>query len=360
MPHARFCMACGLERPQDAAAKPATAATAAMAAAGPPAAPPAQPALATPATPPTPAVPPVAPAAPTAPPAQASPPLPAQPAPAAPPAQLAQPAPPVHPGHPAPPAPAAQPAPPAQPTPALTGAFAPLAAQAQATVPGEQRSTRRKVVLWVAVGLAAFLVGGAATAGVMLTRGDAGSDGKRKHPAPASSSGPSGSAGPAAPVTIPDRAKAQPPAGYERMTSPEGFTLAVPEGWHRENKGSNQIDYAGPTGLAHLRVGITVHSTQSVSDHFLEMEKVVSKQDGYKRVQFTENTFQGRPGALWEWTYTEQYTGRTIHAIDQAYLDEKGNELAVLFEDREEYWSETHKVFDTALAYWWCGATDFE
>ncbi|MEV4442368.1 hypothetical protein AB0K09_25830 [Streptomyces sp. NPDC049577] len=234
---------------------------------------------------------------------------------------------------------------------------------------------RRKVrpLTWVAVALAAFLVGGAVAGGVLLMREGKGGGGADKPsattpppstatPTPSGgSSGPSAPSGPSTDVSGPSapRATGEPPEGFERMTSPEGFTLAVPQGWTRNDKGRGQIDYAGPTGLAHLRVGVLPQAGKSAYDHFLEMEKTVSRQDGYQRLKLTANTFDGRPGALWEWTYREK-DGRTVHAADQAYLDEKGNEFAVLYEDWGDAWGVTHKTFDTALRYWWVGPVDFD
>ncbi|MEU5049779.1 zinc ribbon domain-containing protein [Streptomyces sp. NPDC021096] len=281
-------------------------------------------------------------------------------------------------------APAAQPAPfaahPAGPATAQYDAFAPAPSPhssfAHLTVPGPvpaapARSVRRPL-MWVAIGLAAFLVGGAATAGVMLLGNGKNSGGGEDAKAPASQSqAPSGgatggdgasgapSAGPspsasARPGSKPRPPKGEPPKGYQRMTSPEGFSLAVPESWQRENKGTNQIDYAGPTGPGHIRVGIVPNAGASAYDHFQEMEKSVGKQEGYQRVQMTANTFMGRPGALWEWTWREK-NGEVMHALNQAYVDENGTEYAVMYSERERFYPDARKVFDTALQFWWVG-----
>ncbi len=226
--------------------------------------------------------------------------------------------------------------------------------------------------MWVAIGLVAFLVGGAAMAGVMLLRDGNGDGADKNAKADAKANAPASSASPAAPgPAAPDSPSpaasgsaatppaGQPPKGYMRMTSPEGFSLAVPEVWHRENKGSGQIDYAGSTGPGHLRIGIVPSGGTASYDHFLEMEKVVSRQEGYQRLQMTRNTFRGRPGALWEWTWKEK-NGEVMHALNQAYVDEAGTEYAIMFAERERLYPDARNVFDTALTFWWVGPYDFD
>ncbi|MEU4212832.1 hypothetical protein AB0F13_23020 [Streptomyces sp. NPDC026206] len=315
------------------------------------------------------APPPSVPSAPSAPsaPAQASAqgPAPAQAAaPAQAPAQAqAAPAPAQAPARTQAPAPAPVPASPFAPT------TPPPAAPA--------RSVSRPLV-WVAIGLAAFLVGGAATAGVMIVRnsdkGDKGQDAKAPAAAhsPAPSGAPTGGRGdaakdrpsgpgtgpsPSASAAKPRPPKGQPPKGYQLMTSPEGFSFAIPEYWQRRTGGGNQIDYSGPTGPGQFRIGIVPSEGKSAYDHFQEMEKQVGKQEGYQRLQMTANTFLGRPGALWEWSWKEK-NGEVMHALNQAYVDANGTEYAIMFSERERFYPDARTIFDTALKFWWVGPYD--
>ncbi|MBZ4322769.1 hypothetical protein JNW98_25920, partial [Streptomyces sp. SCA2-4] len=270
---------------------------------------------------------------------------------------------------------------------------------------------RGRALRWTAVGAAAFVVGGVAAAGVLLVHKDGGKDGGKDDratrqstshdrrpdaPAPApvasgaaASASPapsdSPSAGPTAgdtPTAGADTPSAGPgstdvPAGirtaapgahehvtdpsrpapkyYELATASEGFSFAVPEGWRREDKGSGQIDWHGPTGPEHLRVGIVKKADQSAYDHFGELERTVAKEDGYRRLQLTRNTFKGRPGALWEWTWNDH--GRTMHAVNQAYVDAAGTEYAILYQGRDGMGDpdDWHRTFDTALEHWTAG-----
>ncbi|SPE55885.1 type VII secretion-associated protein,c family [Streptomyces netropsis] len=338
----------------------------------------------------TPGVPPGYPAPPVAWPAPAAPTAPAAPAapaaPTGPPAAPAQP--PVAPAvSAAPAAPAARPAP-EVPTAVTDVTPAPVAPAA--TPP--RRTGRSRIFMWVAVGLAAFVVGGAAAGGVLLMnkKNDEKSGGgtaQANKPAASPAEGAKASGGPAtaqppaspstspstSPSMSPSTSPSSPapfhdgpvpekdlPSGYSTTIAPEGFSVVLPDGWHRMDKGSGQIDFVGSTGFRHLRVGIARDLGKSAHDHFLELEKVVSRQDGYQRVQLTANRFQGKPGALWEWTYKEKGSGRLVRSIDQAYIDDTGTEYAIQYEDYDENWTATRTVFDNAVRYWRVAPLDID
>ncbi|MCC3779577.1 hypothetical protein K6I33_005386, partial [Streptomyces sp. UNOB3_S3] len=242
-------------------------------------------------------------------------------------------------------------------------------------VPPRAGSVRSPIV-WAAIGLAAFLVGGAATAGVMLVgRTDGGrhdSDNRDGHVVVTPSAGPAGpsaSGGPTEPSPQPAASTGSPaepgaaasvPPGYTMQSDSLGFRLAVPDGWKRGDKGNFQIDYEPGTGGSYLRVGLLLKSPQTAYDHFLELEKTLKEKNStYQRVALDANTFQGRPGARWEFTWVQRDTGRTMHAVDQAYMNEAGTEYAVYFQARDEYWAGSRKVFDTAVATWSVIPVDF-
>ncbi|MGK5545607.1 zinc ribbon domain-containing protein [Streptomyces sp. URMC 127] len=247
---------------------------------------------------------------------------------------------------------------------------------------------RRPALLkWVGVGVAACVLGGAVVGGVLLTQHKK-DDGKQHtlgiddetpaapapppakpsataSPSPSASASASPSASASASPSPSESVSASPsasgsgsaepvPGGYEKVTAPEGFALAVPKGWHREDKGSGQIDYTGSAGPEHLRIGIVHDTKQAPYEHFQELEKGGAGQNGYRRVSLTRNTFQGRPGALWEWTWTEKSTGRTMRAYNQAYVDASGTEYAIMFAGRDEG-DATRKPFDAALGSWQAG-----
>ncbi|MFG2290467.1 hypothetical protein ACGFOU_30860 [Streptomyces sp. NPDC048595] len=270
-----------------------------------------------------------------------------------------------------PPAPAPTAPHPAPPTP--TAPDLPLVHSGQEPAP-EPAGPRRRVLKWLALALAAFLVGGAATAGALYfthQRGgasrsaDHADNKKADQPAPAKSAPPTPgpSATPTATASPGATASGEPtgtptggptaglPDGFVQKYDPNGFSVAVRHDWKREPKGT-QTDYKAPVGKQYLRIGVIAHAPQSSYDNFLIMEKGAKKRLNYQRTELKRNTFQDSPGARWEFTYVND-TGNTVHAVDQAYLAADGTEYSIYYECLEAlYDPEADKVFSTALATW--------
>ncbi|MFH8633305.1 hypothetical protein ACH4CC_26110 [Streptomyces lydicus] len=250
----------------------------------------------------------------------------------------------------------------------------------------------RRVLKWVAIGLAAFLVGGGATAGALYVKDHGGSSHRADRadkpsgattgaPGPGPSvaasptatasgnptldpsgnptGGPSGnpSGGPTGgPTGGPEAAL---PAGFVQKYDPNGFSLAVRRDWERSPKGT-QTDYKAPVGEQYLRIGVIANTPQSSYDNFLSMEKGARKRVDYQRVEMRKNTFQDRPAARWEFTYVND-AGDTVHAVDQAYVAADGTEYSIYYECLEAlYDPDNDQVFSTALATWSVSATDVD
>ncbi|MEC4017035.1 hypothetical protein [Streptomyces sp. H27-D2] len=242
------------------------------------------------------------------------------------------------------------------------------------------------MLLWVAVSLAAFLIGGVATGGVLLMNKD--DDGKRGDTVAAASEKPSADpktdpkagpktdpgddgvkgggevagdpeSSPTPEARTPDAKRdetnpdgADVPEGYRLVHDPEGFSLAVFAPWQRE-AANLQIDYRGSTGSSYLRIGIVRNTPMTARANMLHMETIARKnKDGYQRLEMTENTFEGKLGSRWEFTWEEEDTGRTMHAVDQSYVADDGSEYALYFQDWDDSWTESRTVFDTALDTW--------
>ncbi|MEU0658067.1 zinc-ribbon domain-containing protein [Streptomyces lavendulocolor] len=320
-------------------------------------------------TPPGPGTPPYPPAAPARPaeqpgaaPAASSPEKPA-PAPAAPPA------PPAH-----DPGPAT--AHPAHPAPDTVDMTAPVPHAG----PSAPASGKRRVLLWGVVLVAAAAVGGGGTAGVLLLkdRGEPApaTDGRPAVAVPEASRTPAGAAprptaepgqdpstgGTASPSDTPSPdggtgapAPAVPevPDGYEMVADTAGFAFAVPSVWDRvKEEPAGQVTYAGSTGMSHILVGVVHDAPYTSLENLTALEANSRKKNpGYQRLRLEANTFQGRPGALWEYTYTDP-AGRRIHAIDQSYIAEDGTEYAIYFTVQDDSWDVARETFDVALSTW--------
>lgn len=248
--------------------------------------------------------------------------------------------------------------------------------------PSPARASRRSPVrVWAATLTAAFLIGGGATAGVMLLSDDHGGAGPSQSrddkpvvvtsdaptaepatpPAPGAPASPPATTATAAPE-VPDAPEVREttppapevPAGYRRVSDPAGFSLAVPDVWSRQGADRGQITYAGSTGMEHLLIGVVRDPPYASSyDNFLTIErKARANQKDFRRLRLEHNTFQGRPGAIWEYTFTDRQTGETLHAIDQGYIAANGTDYSIYTKARDRDWSYARKTFDTALLTW--------
>ncbi|MGW7197086.1 zinc ribbon domain-containing protein [Streptomyces chryseus] len=243
---------------------------------------------------------------------------------------------------------------------------------------------RGPAFVWTATLAAAVVIGGGATAGVLvLSDGTvtpparslddkpvvAGSDSPRASTPPAPSTpapaappqeGPPASEAP--PVTESPQRRETPevpeaPAGFRTVSDPAGFSLAVPDVWSRTDETSGQITYAGSTGMEHLLIGVVPSPPYASSyDNFLTIErKARVNQRDFRRLRLERNTFQGRPGALWEYTFTDKQTGETLHAIDQGYIAPNGTDYSIYIKSRDRDWQHSREIFDAALSTWTLG-----
>ncbi len=279
----------------------------------------------------------------------------------------------------APPHPVPHTPPPVHHTPPPVSLPAPSPAPAPAPASASRRSPVR---VWAVTLTAAVLIGGGATAGVMLLSDEDGagpSQSRDDKPLVVTSDAPTEEAAtppasdaPASPPAttatpgqeIPDPPEVrettapppapEAPAGYRRVSDPAGFSLAVPDVWSRQGADRGQITYAGSTGMEHLLIGVVRNAPYASSyDNFLTIErKARANQKDFRRLRLEHNTFQGRPGAIWEYTFTDKQTGETLHAIDQGYIAANGTDYSIYTKARDRDWPYARRTFDTALATW--------
>ncbi|AZM54807.1 hypothetical protein DMA15_21445 [Streptomyces sp. WAC 01529] len=236
---------------------------------------------------------------------------------------------------------------------------------------------RGRAGVWVGTLAGAFLIGGGATAGILIWQDNADdksdSAGKDRPSvsrsdepsrAPSQAPAPAVSQEPRSPEpsdsTDPGTADdTNAPEGSDVVTDSEGFSFAVPEGWTRQPvnpERPGQITYAGSTGREEFLVGVVKDAPYTSYENFTNIEKHTKSapdKSDYDRIRMERNTFRGQDGALWEYTYTDE-AGRTIHAVNQSYVAQNGTEYAIQLSWREDFWPagegvETHR---TALETW--------
>ncbi|AUY52654.1 hypothetical protein EH183_31365 [Streptomyces sp. CB01881] len=94
---------------------------------------------------------------------------------------------------------------------------------------------------------------------------------------------------------------------------------------------------------------MTPGAAQSSLDHFVQLEQTVGQFPDYVRIVLQGNVYQGRDGAVWEFTYTDPQRGPR-HAIDQAFIASNGTEYAIYMSSpAQEDWTTTQQRFDTVL-----------
>jgi hypothetical protein len=233
--------------------------------------------------------------------------------------------------------------------------------------------------MWITTGAVLLLVGAGATTGLILKQGGGNESpaeeriSGHKDPGPVISIDPTPSKKPskkpsAKPLAKPAPSKtAKPspteskppgepsdglPAGFRRVNDEMGFSLAIMDGWQRRSLSETHVDYVPPTGQEVLRIGESANAPNSSINTFAQAEQQLSSNDPtYERIRLENNTFQGRPGAIWEFRWTTG-SGEVMRAMDQAYIAADGTEYTIYFEARDRLWDERNQVFSTALNTW--------
>ncbi|MBD9701783.1 serine/threonine protein kinase [Streptomyces sp. ID01-12c] len=146
------------------------------------------------------------------------------------------------------------------------------------------------------------------------------------------------------------------PEGWERVEDPQGFSLALPEGWTRRVEGS-QIDYTPDGGEHFLRIAVDDSPDfDSPYHHQLDLEEQVRTRSRYQRVSLEENIFRDRPGALWDFTWTAlekdtEFPGPR-RAIEQMYLSRDGVEYTIYMSAPAADWKTAEEQFYAVLRSW--------
>ncbi|WP_093614078.1 serine/threonine-protein kinase [Streptomyces indicus] len=145
------------------------------------------------------------------------------------------------------------------------------------------------------------------------------------------------------------------PKGWQRVHDEAGFSVLVPPGWQRQTEG-DQIDYTPDDGRHLLRIAIDEEPDfEDAYQHVKDMEaQGMGRLPTYQRIKLRSNFFRDRPGAVWEfaWTETKGATKGERRAIDQLYVDEDGTEYAIYMSGPAKDWAKTREQFDHVLKSW--------
>ncbi|WP_030380437.1 MULTISPECIES: serine/threonine-protein kinase [unclassified Streptomyces] len=187
--------------------------------------------------------------------------------------------------------------------------------------PPGRYSTR---ALLLAAALVAALTGAGVTAAALLVHGDGGGGGEPGRTGPgasvtatgptttvaspgastrASTSASTPASGPTASTTASTAAGHTAPSGYRTVRDPDGFSLAVPDGFTRRSQGE-RVFYMSAGG--HVRIGIKV-TDPDPRGPLAVMRRAhaggPSSNPGYHDGSVTRTGHGGHPAALWEFTW---------------------------------------------------------
>ncbi|MET9885694.1 serine/threonine-protein kinase [Streptomyces sp. NPDC006430] len=189
-------------------------------------------------------------------------------------------------------------------------------------------------------------------AGGTTSGGPAASDSAGTGVPAARAANPSGKPTPAAPAPSPPRSAPEPapaPAGYRLASDPQGFRLAVPNGFQRTTD-DERVFYVSPDGA--FRIGIKVQPKVSggpVGVMQLSDANGPATNPGYRDGTVVATTHNGLPAALWEFTwdgFTRSEGAR--HTFDVCW-DEEGRMYDVWVSAPVGRLAEARSHFDAAL-----------
>lgn len=128
-----------------------------------------------------------------------------------------------------------------------------------------------------------------------------------------------------------------------------GATFAVPAGWRAKVSGDGQqVDFIDPTDRVRLTLGRTDLAGTDPVRGWQDLEPAVRKKlADYQRLRLQSTCQDGRPAAVWEFTWQGSVPYR---AIDLGWSDAHQNGYGLYLSAPAAQWPAYQPVFDTAVA----------
>ena len=116
----------------------------------------------------------------------------------------------------------------------------------------------------------------------------------------------------------------------------------------KERSDGQQVDFINPTDRVLLRIGRTDLAGTDPVAGWTSLEKQLSKNSkDYRRLRLEKTCQQGRPAAVWEFTWQASVRYR---AIDLGWSDARQNGYGIYLSAPAVQWQTYQPVFDTAVA----------
>ncbi|MFI0818727.1 serine/arginine repetitive matrix protein 2 [Streptomyces sp. NPDC021098] len=150
-----------------------------------------------------------------------------------------------------------------------------------------------------------------------------------------------------------------PPAGFTTARDPEGFDIAVPDGWRRTVEGPS-VFYTSPDDDTKIQV-FELHGPEATPyESAQEAERLASRNTDYEQVTLAQLGAAAMDPAQLEYTYQSKKSGAR-RILDRRFAAQNGTMYAVLIigpaGDRAEEQSLHDTVLETFCATAYCTAS---
>jgi eukaryotic-like serine/threonine-protein kinase len=139
------------------------------------------------------------------------------------------------------------------------------------------------------------------------------------------------------------------PAGFTRsVIGPVGASVAHPSGWQPVEVSSTILDHRDPGSSAYLRTDWTdTPAGDPVADWERQSAAFAQRAADYEEIRIEATEVAGRPGAIWEYRYTEG--GAALRAVNVNIVD-GDHAYALNVQTTEAAWDDLQPTLEAILA----------
>ncbi|MFI0922991.1 hypothetical protein [Streptomyces sp. NPDC021012] len=143
-----------------------------------------------------------------------------------------------------------------------------------------------------------------------------------------------------------------PPPGYHGVEDPQGFTIAVPEGWNR-TESDQGVFYNAPDGLSLVQVFVVKEAGLTPYEALRgASEDGRANKPGYEELSLERVTGEpGAPADSAELVYAYDRAGGRRKVVDRAFTGPDGTHYAILAAGPETSWPKQREILRVALDY---------
>ncbi|MEO5678082.1 MAG: hypothetical protein ABIS47_00250, partial [Acidimicrobiales bacterium] len=131
--------------------------------------------------------------------------------------------------------------------------------------------------------------------------------------------------------------------GWRRYSDPEaGYSVAYPPAWQVKKLDATRTDLVDPASGTYLRVDWTNKPADPLEAWQRASAAFGASHEGYEQLRLEETTFQGSPGAIWEYRYDSG--GGRLHATNLTFVPSEQRAYALNFQAADAGWDASQDV----------------